>query len=329
MANGFADALTEFGQELQTAMSGELYSSVADIKMLAHYTGIDALASILSSKEFWFSNARNTNDIDEIVRASATVEKTLTDFGTTLLRSVPFHQLKLIERFKLNRTALDQETYILSLSDHGRTNESDRVAMWIEYGRDSKGVCIVFRREALLDQRADGKFPAKWAPMAYGTPETFTESVKRLLQQVDGVLQRRKDILQQVPPEPLGLVITACAVIKALGYKHNSFEFEREVRFIQTPPLQFTPYPPDTAFRNVGTASNPRTVFVLPLRNYPEYGVNAALPRLIDHIIVEPSYVQAQRVSEVKQLLESHGLGHIPVRASDSPYRPKKIPASL
>ncbi len=63
---------------------------IGQIKMLAHYTSIDVLASMLRTNELWLSSAREMNDIEEVTGATATIAAALEKFGPQVFQSVPF-----------------------------------------------------------------------------------------------------------------------------------------------------------------------------------------------------------------------------------------------
>ncbi len=300
----------------------ETLRRVSQIKMLAHYTSIRALSSILRTKELWFSSALDMNDISEVVGPTSTISASLAELGPEAFRLVPFHSTDAVRQFDAYRSKLDRQTFIFSLSDHGY--EQDRVGMWGNYGHAGRGLCIVFRKEVLLDQRADGKFPAKWIPVTYGTSESLRKRVSDALEKIEAVFRNRRVLIQSLPPEKVGMIIAICLMTMVFTHKDASLEFEREVRFIYTDTLQFAPLPAGAGVRNVGDTDHPKKAFVLPLRHYPEWNVNAVLPELIDHIIVEPSFGQDERVREVRALLDEYGLQHVAVRASTSPFRAKK-----
>jgi hypothetical protein len=51
---------------------------------------------------------------------------------------------------------------------------------------------------------------------------------------------------------------------------------------------------------------------------------HAALPELLDHVIIGPSYRQEEMCREVRILLDERGLAHVPIRSSEIPYRANK-----
>jgi hypothetical protein len=117
------------------------------------------------------------------------------------------------------------------------------------------------------------------------------------------------------------VLVAFLALVLVLEHKHVAFKEEQEIRFVRSPLLQITPLPEGAGYRKVENYGKTKNVFVLPLRNYPEFGVNAALPELLDHLIIGPSYQQEQMNREVRKLLDGHDLAGVPIRLSEIPYR--------
>ena len=115
-------------------------------------------------------------------------------------------------------------------------------------------------------------------------------------------------------------MIASCVLSLVLGHKNQAHSDEREVRFIRSPLLQALTPPAGAGNRNVGTAAMPRDVFVFPLRDYPEFPINASLPALLDHIIIGPSHQQDGMYNEVVELLRLNNLSHVRIIRSSIPY---------
>jgi len=316
--------ILELSRKIQDLISPVFYSRVTNVRMLAHYTSFEALRSIVEAKEIWLSRAQDMNDIEEIRTGSAAASDALRTLGPSIFKTLPFDWLCAPTAYEKLRRELDQNTFIFSLSDHGRANESDRVAMWDLYGHGGRGVCVVFKKEKLLGQNASGQFPIHWSPMIYERTADLKDRIASVLGRVEAILAANKGLVRSVASSHVGAIVAAVVATEVLGYKHVSFEFEREVRFVRSAVLSNGPLPAGATTRIVRFQNVCKTVFVLPLRNYPEYGVEADLACLLDHIIVGPSNEQAELVAGVVDLLAENGLRHIPVQASDSPFRQRR-----
>lgn len=117
------------------------------------------------------------------------------------------------------------------------------------------------------------------------------------------------------------MLVSCLAVSLVLGHKNLHFEHEREVRFVRSRLLQELAPPEGAGYRSITTQGKPKNIFVLPLRNYPEFGISAGIADLLDHIIIGPSNEQEKIAQEVRRLLDGNGLARVQVRRSEIPYR--------
>jgi hypothetical protein len=77
-------AVSEIAARIRRVILEETYERAAPIRILAHYTSVDAFASILRSKEMWFSCVRDTNDTREVSEGFDAVEAALAECGSAL-----------------------------------------------------------------------------------------------------------------------------------------------------------------------------------------------------------------------------------------------------
>lgn len=253
----------------------EVYAQVAHIPMLAHYTSLEAFESILHRKELWFSRASDMSDTSELTEGAEIVAEALEKYGPQIFRSFRYLETDTRERFASIRSTLQSETYVLSLCEHGSDLRTDRLTMWRAYGHDGNGLCLVLRKDTLLGQSAAGRFPVHWSPINYETKSQLEDRVQRRLAQIE-------DALTSVPPTVLahlkpafGVIITSCILSLVFSHKNDAYRDEQEVRFVRSGLLQAVACPQGATNRNVGTPEKPKTVFVLPLRDYPEFPINA------------------------------------------------------
>jgi hypothetical protein len=263
------------------------------------------------------------NDISEVTEGAAIVGAALTEHGPNLFKTVRFAEMA--ARFQYDRItpALAQDTYALSLCEHGSDEQTDRLVMWRAYGHDGHGLCLVLRKDTLLGQKANGLFPVAWSPIEYDNSSQLNNRVRRRLEQVEGIFATTKG-LNLIPNPSLGAFVAGCVMSLVIGHKNPAFRDEREIRFIYSNTLRPIRDPKGGGRRVVGTAQKTRNIFALPLRDYPEYPVNASLPALLDHVIIGPSNQQNEIYKQVRLLLDSNDLSHVEVRLSDIPYRSPK-----
>jgi len=271
---------------VRRTIAEEMYARVAPIPMLAHYTSLDALRSILRSKELWFSRIRDTNDTSEAVEGAAIVAAALEEHGQNIFKQ--YADFGALEQFEARRTMLETDTFVLSLCEHGSDRQTDRLVMWQAYGFNGNGLCLVLRKDSLLGQKAKGLFPVHWCPIEYEAPEELGDRVRRRLNQVKQAFNAAPQPIATLPKRVLGAVVASSVASLVFGHKNPAFEHEREVRFVRSRLLQ-TLAPPDGAgYRRITTQGKIKDIFVLPLRYYPEFPIDAALPNLLDHVIVGP-----------------------------------------
>lgn len=314
-------ALNEIGVRIRDVVVAESYQRIASIPKLAHYTSIAAFASILRSKEMWLSRVLDMNDTSEVVGGATIIAEGLAEYGPQIFTGPPFAALDASQQFEARRPLLETDTYVLSLSEHGSDEETDRLAMWRAYGHNGNGLCLVLRKDTLLGQKAQGKFAVQWSPIDYRSSAQLKGRLRQRLEQIEGTFRALPKAVALVPPPLLGMLIAQCAVPLVLGHKHVAFKEEREIRFVRSRILQPLVPPDGAGYRTVNSSGSPKSVFVLPLRNYPEFPVNADLPALLDHIIIGPSYQQKQMHREVRDLLDANGLTQVPIHRSEIPYR--------
>ena len=145
--------------------------------------------------------------------------------------------------------------------------------------------------------------------------------LRQRLEQIEDTFRALPKAVAALPPQLLGMLIAQCAVPLVLGHKHVAFRDEREIRFVRSRILQPLVPPDGAGYRTVHSSGRAKSVFVLPLRNYPEFPVNADLSAMLDHIIVGPSHQQDQMYSEVRDSLDAEGLTQVRIHRSEIPYR--------
>jgi hypothetical protein len=312
------EALREIAIRTMEIVTAEVYARVSHIPMLSHYTSIDAFASILRSREFWFSLIRDTNDTSEAIEGTKLVQAALEEHGPKIFQN--YSEFDVPTQFEARRHLVENDTYVLSLCEHGSDDRTDRLVMWQAYGHNGSGLCMVLRKQALLGQTAGGRFPVHWCPIEYEGAAGLGERVRHRLCQIEEVIRINPNGTT-VPPHAVGLLIAVCAVVLAIGHKNSAFDHEKEVRFVRSNLLQELAPPAGAGYRIVTRDGKQLKKFVLPLRTYPEFSIDASISTLLDHIVVGPSAEQDDRVRQVRELLDANNLSSVEVRKSQIPYR--------
>lgn len=321
------DAYLEMATRLKDVILAEVYARVQKIPMLAHYTSVNAFGSMLRSKEFWFSSIPDMAAVDtsEVVEGTEVVYDALRRFGPQIIKQIPYSRLNATIVLEAIKPRLISETYAISMCEHGGDAQSDRLVMWRAYGHNGHGLCLVLRKETMLGQTAAGRFPVHWSPIEYDTTEQLEERVKRRLAQIEDAVTTIAAPFRPFIAPVLGELIASAMLSLIIGHKNPAYRDEQEIRFVRTSLIQLAPVPADAVYREVGTKEKPRTVFALPLRKYPEFGIDADIRSLLDHIIIGPSHEQEKMHAETRELLDANGLAHVEIRRSDIPFRATKI----
>ncbi len=313
--------LTSLMTELNNRLIAESYARVAHIPKLAHYTSLNAFKSILRSKELWLSRVRDMRDTSEVTEGAEIVAAALKKLGPQVFKSFRYSETDTGQYFASVRPVLETKTFVLSLCEHGSDQRTDRLTMWRAYGDDGYGLCLVLRKEALLEQRAAGRFPVHWSPIEYETSQELEGRLWRRLANIEEVFRQAPQSALLALKPVLGKIITACLLSLVFSHKNENYFDEQEVRFVRSAFLQREAPPAGAGNRDVGPAAMSKSVFVLPLRDYPEFSINASMTALLDHVIVGPSCQQESNYGQVKELLQANGLAHVEVIRSTIPYQ--------
>lgn len=198
--------------------------------LLAHYTSIETVESILKSNELWFSNPLFMNDVDELRFGinegahrffnSSDIKESLTDIRLKILQSKFEYYLNEFT----NQSVLD--VYAFCLSEHDEINYPDGLlSMWRGYGSNGNGAAIVFDTAKLVDVPASS---LRIAPVEYG-------SRQKRIDWLDKKLKEFSQLLVRLNLKDEHLYLAAYAIFERIKLfsiftKHHGFSEEREWR---------------------------------------------------------------------------------------------------
>ena len=276
-----------------------------DPPLLAHYTSIRAIESILSSDEVWFSNPLFMNDLQEMRFGLNLGSRLFSDTallkhagGTDERASLLQHAYSAYFQNFDNQGAFD--TYVFCLSEHDGSNMDGRLSMWRSYGQHGSGAALVFDTAKLTMVPSS---PLLIAKVAYGSDEHRSEQLTRLLGQWAGITEQ-----VALPNDKLHIAAScAFAAIRAfaLTTKHRGFSEEAEWRVIYYPERDT-----DGALKPfLGYQIGERGVE--PKLRYPIGHIanvsapDLALDRLLHKIILGPSISSPLAKRGVQRMLES------------------------
>ncbi|MGY3506328.1 DUF2971 domain-containing protein [Bradyrhizobium sp. USDA 4471] len=304
-------------ERLRTPLDG-------DRPLLAHYTSIQVLESVLSKSEVWFANPLFMNDLQEMRFGLDEGTRFFSNLGNLkaaagsnaraeLLQKAYFHFFRHFDEHQ----AFD--TYIFCLAEHDPQDNDGLLSMWRGYGQHGNGAAIVF------DSSKVTMVPT--SPLLI-TKVTYVSNEGRVAE-IDSVLADWSTTTSslELPDDKLHLAAyVGFSLVKglALRTKHTGFSEEREWRVIYYPE------------RDTANALKPYLQYhigdrgVEPKLKYKIghiAGISAddlALERLLDRIILGPSVSSPLAKRSVERMLESIGRPQFKslLRSSTIPLRP-------
>jgi hypothetical protein len=117
-----------------------------------HYTSADAALSIIKTKRFWMRNAMCMADYREVQHGFDIFNRFFSNqakrdrFIAALDASAQGAALDAITAFNQNWNTIRFDTYIASVSEHDREEDSHgRLSMWRGFGGNSARIAMVFK----------------------------------------------------------------------------------------------------------------------------------------------------------------------------------------
>lgn len=313
IAKAFEDILQRFdcSERLRT-----------DPPLLAHYTSVQVLESILKNNEAWFSNPLFMNDFEELrfgleegeelFFVSPDVDKAAqTPERAALLRQHFAYYLGQMQR----DGALD--VYVFCVSEHPESDFDGALSMWRGYAANGSGVAVVFDPRRLPLQ--EGGDVLMFAKVEYGTREERIAELKGILADWCSMLAAAN-----VPDDKLHIPAFSlyyAMIVFALTRKHSGFHEEAEWRlmWVRQPHLK------SNFEKLLGYHLGPRGPEPkLKYRPIPELGSTIDnIDELIDRIILGPMSSSPLVEKTIKRMLELLGKAHLAERvyASTIPFR--------
>lgn len=292
--------------------------------LLAHYTSISVIESILSLDEVWFSNPLFMNDLQEMRFGLNLGSRLFSD--TTLLKQAgstdsraSILQNAFSQYFQTFEDQAAFDTYVFCLSEHDRSNVDGLLSMWRAYGQHGNGAALVFDSTKLTLIPSS---PLLIAKVTYGSDEDRSQQLSEILQQWASITERTA-----LPDKQLHLAsYCAFSAIKvfALTTKHRGFSEEAEWRVIYFPERDTT----GALKQFFGYHVSERGIE--PKLRYPIGHIqnvsspDLALDRLLHRIILGPSISSPLAKRGVQRMLESIKKPHFIDRLHTSgiPLRP-------
>lgn len=200
--------------------------------LLAHYTKVAVLESILRNNEIWFSHPLLMNDPEEVSFGLNTGAQLL--FANDKIRAAcgtvqRFELLKNTFVYWFNRFAKEDlpKTFVLCFSEHTPADDDGLLSMWTRYADQQRGAAIVFDTAQVVPR--DGSFLII-ARVHYGTNQQRIEWIQTLLERCADIIANNA-----IPDDKLAVCsffIFQRLKLFAIFTKHNGYREENEWRVV-------------------------------------------------------------------------------------------------
>lgn len=290
--------------------------------LLAHYTSVGALESIIRTNEIWLSNPLFMNDLEEM------------RFGLELAKKLFFESKNVKNTLKtkklLNTTNhiltqyynqfYDQhylDVYVFCFSEHDPDHEDGVLSMWRGYGGQGSGVAIIVDTGFLRDDS-----PILIAKVDYLSTESREKQIESCIADWCETISHFS-LSEEIIPK-LVQTLFYIFLLSALTTKHNGFSEEKEWRLIYLPI-----WDSDEGVKNyfdyvIGDRGvEPKLKLLIGGENYSDKTWN--LSTITKKIILGPTISSPIAKKSVVRMLEKLGVGELKDKVSTSgiPLRPR------
>ncbi len=266
-----------------------------------HYTSAESGIAILRSGNIFLRNSSLMNDFSEVQHGFDCLSTAYNGAAGVRLKAAMRHVQEDLpevfeESFDNQFQDVRQETYLLSISEHGESenghqleDEFGRLSMWRAYA-NRNGVAFVFNNTPFMkESNALNVFSS---PVVYATAESFTPYFAKIVTGVEGNLE----LINSLGGEFLHEMLMHAFRFAIQSTKHPSFHEEREWRVIYSPTIlqrrgEHTQVQLDRIPTEIETLNGiPQRVYAIPFKDYPDEGfTGATIPALLERVLIGPS----------------------------------------
>lgn len=292
--------------------------------LLAHYTSIRSLKSIVETNEIWFSNPLFMNDFEEIRYGLREGRRFFWDNDDIRDACGCDERVDLLEDyfdhyFKHFEDEVAFDIYAFCLSRHDKSDNDGLLSMWRGYGAQGNGVAIILDSSMLKEQK---ETPLIISKVDYASTPEREKWIKSKLKEFAKVLRCAN--LHNNELRLAAYALFERLKLFALTTKHRGFAEEQEWRVI---------YLPDRDVKKVikpmlDYALNDKGVEPkLKLKLEPVEGImpdGVRLDTLVNKIILGPAISGDLAQKSVIRMLEKQGKKNLAekVKPSTIPFRP-------
>lgn len=292
--------------------------------LLAHYTSIESLESILSNDEIWFSNPLYMNDIEELKFGMLVGANTFRQSNQlkSACKSDTRHKL-LLDSFNYYFNEFDYkhafDTYVFCLSEHDKDDSDGLLSMWRGYGGNGKGAAILFNLEKANYVENS---PIIISSVEYATTDQRHKWIEEKILQFSNLLAE-----SNIPDGKLYLpahYFFERLKLFSLFTKHKGFSEEREWRVVYMIERDINNKIGKMFHYEIGeNGIEPK----LKLKISPIDGIigeDVSLENLISKIILGPTLSTPLAITAVQRMLDKIGKSSLTDKliASTIPFRP-------
>lgn len=316
---------TDWEKAIQELLEGsKAESSFPDYRpLLAHYTSIKTLESILRGGEIWLSNPLFMNDLEEVsfginngvqaILQSSEIKSALSKEDgqyERFISTIRFFYKQFSEEHVM-------DTYVFCTSEHDPADKNGRLSMWRGYGTDGAGASIIFDTSRIPPIHGS---PLKIDRVKYGTQEERRNWINDIIL----VFAKNFDGVILTDDQRLDAAFFLFERIKwlALFSKDKAFDEECEWRVVFS--RGYHPYPAIESLLSYAITNRgvePKLKLRLPLDGVTD--PTLTLQSIISLIIVGPAHASALSVNTIKRMVQAIASPDLAERVVGSaiPYR--------
>ncbi|SEM68395.1 Protein of unknown function [Bosea lupini] len=293
--------------------------------LLAHYSSLANIESILNSREVWLANPTLMNDREELEYGLDKAMDVMIESKdiAAAFNNAEFHRkfISYLEfKYKYFRDEHFPDTYIFCLSQIGEDEVDGRLSMWRAYGFDGNGAAIVFDT-------------SKISPSPDATPlrivkVEYKSNIERDKWLTAKALEIAK-IIQSNPVDARDIFAIAYQSFErlklaALVTKHIGFAEEQEWRVMFTPDIKDERFDEMKSYYNGPNGIEPRLKLNFDKLEKMSDG-DTKFGDIVCNFILGPTRSSNLNLISFRRMLERYGLGHLKdkVAVSTIPYRSK------
>lgn len=279
-----------------------------------HYTSVDTMMKIVSSRTLWATNISYLNDTSEGDHFIRMVQDRLPH----LMPQRELQESPLVQEFGARGRSIETRPFITSFSADG-----DSLPQWRSYCPSGNGVAIGFSVKSLKEARVE--------PQNDKIPQSFKPSVEFARVQympedktppsLDNLLWRLINDARTSPLDKFGmpdftqeLNLSDAVEREACRRKHSSFRAENEYRLIVV-----RPFLTNIEFRSVRSTLVPYIKLSIPEFKEQDGGGRARLD-LVTKVVVGPTTDARLSISAIEGFFNKLNLG-VDVVSSQCPFR--------